>query len=188
MERNKKWFSFVEIIIVISILILLWFVVMKISGDSKQKTINATIESQLSNLWVALNSEITEKKELSLPNGTLNYFNKEWWYSHENFSDKDSESIWVYGVLSQSNFLSEIPRDPRNNQYYAYGLLKDKQTFEVAWVIKNWADYLAKISSWIPCLIAIAVVRETATAEWTEGIQPVQSALSKSTFQVVIFI
>ena len=146
MERNKKWFSFVEIIIVISILILLWFVVMKISGDSKQKTINATIESQLSNLWVALNSEITEKKELSLPNGTLNYFNKEWWYSHENFSDKDSESIWVYGVLSQSNFLSEIPRDPRNNQYYAYGLLKDKQTFEVAWVIKNWADYLAKIS------------------------------------------
>ena len=146
MEINKKWFSFVEIIIVISILILLWFVVMKISGDSKQKTINATIESQLSNLWVALNSEITEKKELSLPNGTLNYFNKEWWYSHENFSDKDSESIWVYGVLSQSNFLSEIPRDPRNNQYYAYGLLKDKQTFEVAWVIKNWADYLAKIS------------------------------------------
>lgn len=146
MERNKKWFSFVEIIIVISILILLWFVVMKISGDSKQKTINATIESQLSNLWVALNSEITEKKELSLPNGTLNYFNKEWWYSHENFSDKDSESIWVYGVLSQSNFLSEIPRDPRNNQYYSYGLLKDKQTFEVAWVIKNWADYLAKIS------------------------------------------
>lgn len=146
MERNKKWFSFVEIIIVISILILLWFVVMKISGDSKQKTINATIESQLSNLWVALNSEITEKKELSLPNGTLNYFNKEWWYSHENFSDKDLESIWVYGVLSQSNFLSEIPRDPRNNQYYSYGLLKDKQTFEVAWVIKNWADYLAKIS------------------------------------------
>lgn len=146
MERNKKWFSFVEIIIVISILILLWFVVMKISGDSKQKTMNATIESQLSNLWVALNSEITEKKELSLPNGTLNYFNKEWWYSHENFSDKDSESIWVYGVLSQSNFLSEIPRDPRNNQYYSYGLLKDKQTFEVAWVIKNWADYLAKIS------------------------------------------
>ena len=72
MERNKKWFSFVEIIIVISILILLWFVVMKISGDSKQKTINATIESQLSNLWVALNSEITEKKELSLPNLTLN--------------------------------------------------------------------------------------------------------------------
>lgn len=146
--KNKKWFSFVEIIIVISILALVWIVITKISQDSKEKTINLKIEADLKSISNSLLAYSSEKNELPLPEWNKNFYKNDWSYSHEDFDDKNKPAFWVYGVVPEESlkrYLNEIPRDPKTNQYYSYGRIKDWAEFEVVWVEKKEENYFSKV-------------------------------------------
>ena len=80
--KNKKAFSFVELIIVLSIIALLAIVVTKLSMDSQDKTTNAKVKSDITTLKNALLSAGEQEKKLPLPDWNL----KELKYSHEDFS------------------------------------------------------------------------------------------------------
>lgn len=146
--KNKKAFSFVEIIIVITILALIWIVVTKISWDSATKTQNAKIEADLNSISNALLAYNQKNKDFPLPDGNRNYYKNNWAYSHENFEDLEKPAFWVYGIVPEKDlkeFLSEIPKDPRTNQFYAYGRTKETWEFEVVWVEKKSENFLAKV-------------------------------------------
>jgi prepilin-type cleavage/methylation N-terminal domain protein len=65
--KNKKAFSFVELIIVLSIIALLAIVVTKLSMDSQDKTTNAKVKSDITTLKNALLSAGEQEKKLPLP-------------------------------------------------------------------------------------------------------------------------
>lgn len=147
--KNKKAFSFVELIIVLSIIALLAIVVTKLSMDSQDKTTNAKVKSDITTLKNALSSAGEQEKKLPLPDWNLNYFTKEWKYSHEDFSAEKEPAFWVYGKLTEKTlgkkYLSEVPLDPRTKQYYSYWMLREGNEFEVAGVSKEWTNYKASV-------------------------------------------
>ncbi|ATU05882.1 hypothetical protein BKN14_05660 [Candidatus Gracilibacteria bacterium HOT-871] len=148
--KNKKAFSFVELIIVLSIIALLAIVVTKLSMDSQDKTTNAKVKSDITTLKNALLSAGEQEKKLPLPDGNLNYFTKEGKYSHEDFSAEKEPAFGVYGKLTEKTlgkkYLSEVPLDPRTKQYYSYGMLREGNEFEVAGVSKEGTNYKANVA------------------------------------------
>ncbi|PZM83135.1 hypothetical protein DLH72_03950 [Candidatus Gracilibacteria bacterium] len=147
--ENKKAFSFVELIIVLSILIMIAIVITKISGDTKDKADNSKIKSDIIALNSAVLSTFEQEKNIPLPDGNLNYYNSKGGYSHENFDDPTNPAFGVYGRITEKTigrqFLSEVPRDPRTNWYYSYGILREGNFFDVAGVVKQKDDYKAKV-------------------------------------------
>lgn len=148
--RNKKAFSFVEIIIVLSILILISIVIIKISSDSKDNSQNLKVKSDIASITTALNSIIEQEKILPLPEWNRNYFKIDYAYSHEKFDDKDDPAFWVYWKVTEKiikkDYLTEVPLDPRTNQYYSYWKTREWENFEIAWVIKEKEVYKAKVT------------------------------------------
>lgn len=146
--KNKKAFSFVELIIVLTIIVLISVVVFKVSSESKEKTTNAKVESDIISISNSLKANFEQEKKLSLPSWNRNYFKSNWAYSHETFEDKNS-AFWVYWKISSKNlekkYLSEVPKDIRTWEFYSYWILNDKKTFEVASFIKKDWKNLAKV-------------------------------------------
>lgn len=146
--ENKKAFSFVELIIVLTIIFLIGTVFIKISSDSKEKTDNAKIVTDLNSISNSLSAYYQKNNNLPLPDGNKNYYKEKWNYSHEKFDDSKNPAFWVYWVVPETElkeFLSEIPRDPRTNQFYSYWRTKDAKDFEVVWIEKKWNDYFSKV-------------------------------------------
>lgn len=148
--KNKNAFSFVELIVVITILAFLSIAVFKISSDSKDNTSNLKVEADILSLSNSFSSILTESNKLSLPAGNQNYFKNNWAYSHENFEDSENPAFWVYGKVTEDTiskkYISEVPKDPRTWQYYSYGVLSDLATFEIAWVTWQDSEYRAKVT------------------------------------------
>lgn len=146
--KNKKAFSFVELIIVLTIIVLISVVVFKVSSESKEKTTNAKVESDIISISNSLKANFEQEKKLSLPSWNRNYFKSNWAYSHETFEDENS-AFWVYWKISSKNlekkYLSEVPKDIRTWEFYSYWILNDKKTFEVASFIKKDWKNLAKV-------------------------------------------
>lgn len=146
--KNKKWLSFVEIIIVITIIALIWIVITKISNDSKEKTINVKVKTDLESISNSLLAYSQKENKLPLPEWNKNYYKNSWWYSHEDFNNEKEPAFWVYWATPEKelkNFLTEIPKDPKTNQYYSYGRLRDNLEFEVVWVERKWESYFSKV-------------------------------------------
>ncbi len=145
---NKKAFSFVELIIVISILLLLAVVSVSINNKLKSKTINSKVVADLSSLENAFSVYKAANKELPLPLWNTNYYSSTWAYRHDNFSN--TWTYWVYGKVTEKllpkSYIDNTPLDPRTNNYYAYWLHRDRQEFEVAWVVSKSDYFVAKLA------------------------------------------
>jgi type II secretory pathway pseudopilin PulG len=141
---NKKAFSLVEIIIVISIVVLLSVVWVSINSQFKEKSESTKISTDIETIKSSLIQYKQENKTLPLPGGNINFFTSVGLYSHD-----ETNAFWVYGSITEmvipKKYMSFTPLDPRINQYYAFGKTIKDNTFEVAGVIKKDGDYVTKI-------------------------------------------
>ena len=145
---NKKAFSFVEIIITISIIALLAVVWFSAMDSSNEKADNAKVVSDIETINNALLSLSQENSELPMPGWNKNFFQANTDYAH---SYTWTETYWVYGSITENTiakkYLDILPLDPRTNSYYSYGKTKETNEFEVAGVeINDWEA--SAIVSW----------------------------------------
>lgn len=144
---NKKAFSFVEIIIAVSIIALLTLIWFSYMNSSKDKTDNAKVVSDIATLNNALLSYSQDNGKLPMPGWNENFFKVNTDYAH---SYSWSETFWVYGSVTKNTipkkYLDILPLDPRTNSYYSYGKTKESNEFEIAWVQKIDSEYKASVS------------------------------------------
>lgn len=131
---QKKAFSFVEIIIVITLIALLGVIGASINMSYQEKSLNSKLTSELETIENALVSYEQAEKTLPLPWGNKNYFSATGSYEHD-----ETDAFWVHGFITQdtvpNKYLNFLPLDPKTGQYYAYGKSFDRNQFEIAWVI-----------------------------------------------------
>ena len=136
MKKLKKWFSIVEIIITISIIIILSIVATTSYSSFQDKTKNSKVSSDIKTLENSILSYIEEQKELFMPKWNLKFYSFDTWYTHDY---ADTETFWVSWYITEDviskKYLNFLPLDPRTNQYYAFGKTKSWTWFEVSWVI-----------------------------------------------------
>lgn len=141
---NKKAFSLVEIIIVISLIVLLSVIWVSVNSQFQEKSKNTKISSDLETLKNSLTQYKQEIKTLPFPWGNINFFTTHWLYSHD-----ETNAFWVYGAIEEQTiekkYMSFHPLDPRTNQYYAYGKTIKDNFFEVAGVLKEDGKYTSKV-------------------------------------------
>lgn len=144
--KNKKWFSFVEIIISVSIIILLSLIAFNSQKWLEEKSTNAKVEQNWKSISNSLNSYIQENWELPMPWWNVNFFGADTTYMH---SYEDPNTFWVYGSLTEETLPKRnwevLPLDPRTNSYYFYWKTKAWNQFEVASVqVIDWTP-IAKV-------------------------------------------
>jgi len=133
---NKKGFTFIEMIIAISIVVLLAVVWNSSLSTYKQKSNNSKVITDLNTINNSLVSYSTEKWDLPMPGGNNNFFKEDTSYAH---SWTSTGTYWVHWFITDNiipkKYINYLPLDPITNQYYAYGKTKTGSQFEVAWVI-----------------------------------------------------
>ena len=149
MKSNKRAFSFVEIIITLSIIVLLAVIWLNANNNYQERTVNAKIVSDIETINNALTQYANENNSLPIPGGNNNFFKADASYAH---SYDDNETFWVHGFITENTipkkYLQVVPIDPATNQYYAYGKTKEENNtitnyskvanqFEIAWVFKE---------------------------------------------------
>jgi len=149
MKSNKRAFSFVEIVITLSIIVLLAVIWLNANNNYQERTVNAKIVSDIETINNALTEYANESNSLPLPGGNNNFFKADASYAH---SYDDNETFWVHGFITEDTipkkYLQVVPLDPATNQYYAYGKTKEQNNtimnyakvanqFEIAWVFKE---------------------------------------------------
>ncbi len=141
---NKRAFSFVEIIISISILVVLAIVATTATNNIKNNSNNSKVIADLATLQNWFISMSNEWNKLPEPNWNKNYYTQSGSYAHDK-----SEAYWVYWKVTQdtldNRYLNITPLDPRTNQYYSYWVAIDSNQFEVAWVLFNEEWHRAKV-------------------------------------------
>lgn len=139
--RMLKAFSFVEIIIVISILALLSVVWTNYYTNQKINTVNTKVSTDLGALNNALLAAQSITQDFVHPSGNTRYYSETTGYMH---STKAEDAYGISGFVTEETlpkqFLDILPLDPRSNQYYAYGLAPSLQQYELSGIIMNWND------------------------------------------------
>ena len=139
-------FSFIEILIIITIIALISVVAYTSFGVRKENTVNTKIQSEISTLSNALLSYKQENSILPQPQWNRNFFAEDTSYIHDY---EDDETFWVHGFITHNTlakkYIDIIPVDPRTGSFYAYGKTKwdnqESEMYEIAWVTFNWDKY-----------------------------------------------
>lgn len=142
----KKWFSIVEIIISVSIIILLWLIWYNSKKWYEENVSNTKVVTDTKTIYSALQDYLQENDDLPIPGWNTNFFAVDTSYVH-NYDDTDT--FWVYGSLTEKTlpkkYLDVLPLDPRTNSYYSYWKMKERNEFEVASIqTKDW-NPIAKV-------------------------------------------
>ncbi len=144
---NKKAFSFIELIIVVSILSLLGIIAYSANNTVKQNTINTRITADLDTIKNSLVSYKADNEVLPVPSGNLNNFKADSSYSHEGI---DEGAFWTFGKITEETlpkkYFSGNLIDSRTKSYYSYGITSDKQFFDVAGVVSKEDYFIAALS------------------------------------------
>lgn len=135
-SENLRAFTFVELIITLSILALLSVIWYTAVGNKQENTLNTKITSEVETLKNALLLAKQENSVLPLPDGNNNFYAIDTSYSHDY---ENENTYWVHGFITQNTlakkYIDVIPLDPRTNSYYAYGKTKWSEMYEIASVI-----------------------------------------------------
>ena len=145
MIKNKKAFSFVELIVVLAILLLLWVLWVSLYSSSNDKTNNSKVISWAKTLKNALSNYLQDNKILPLPDWNKNYFKIDSSYAHYD----DDNTFWVYGSITEKTlpkkYIDILPLDPVSNHYYSYWKTLDNKYFEVSSILRQEWDAIAKL-------------------------------------------
>lgn len=141
LKMRNNWFTLVELIIVILVLLILgtiwiisYFTETKGARDSLRK-------SDLDSINKVLSLEKSRTWELPMPLDYVEYIDLDWnkWYSWKLWS-------WMFEKL---DVLSGIPIDPKSWENYIYELSFDKRSYKLKTNLEyTWEEYvLSNISS-----------------------------------------
>lgn len=171
MNNKNKGFTFVEVLISISIIILIWVVAMTNYFWMKNNSNNSKIESDLVTLQNSFISYYNDKEEYPMPKWNQKFFWSDGSYRH---SEESQNLHWVSGFVTQNildkKYLDYTPLDPNTSQYYGYAKTMDNSGFEIAWVLINGNEFTSKVywnytwETWVRYL-----VREYAWNEFVEN-------------------
>lgn len=150
MKNSHFWFSIVEIIITVAILIILSVVAVTSYQSVIDKSDNSLVESHLQTLNNTFLTYSSDTKTLPYPSGNLKFYNVDGVYEH---SYEDENTFWVSWYITNDfipkSYLQNIPIDPRNNQYYWYAQVKGNLAFQISGVVVNNHEPKSKlISNW----------------------------------------
>jgi len=125
--ENKKWFSFVELIVSVTILAVIstiWFIsyswYLWDSRDSQRK-------SDLAQVWSAL--KVYKQKRW--------YYPMPWDHFEILYSWSGIVYQWKFNDNVRLNTLDRLPLDPKTKGPYLYSIVKNKQQFEMAATLEN---------------------------------------------------
>ncbi len=142
---NKKAFSFVELLVVVSILAVLGIVAYSLNNSVKQNAINTRIVADIDTIKNGMITYKTDTEDLPLPTGNLNNFKADSSYAHD-----PAQTFGTFGKITETTlpnkYLSSEMRDHRTKNYYSYGVTKDKQFFDIAGIVAKEDKFVAKIS------------------------------------------
>ncbi len=145
MNSNKKAFTFVELIITLWIIVLLWVIAVTTLNKSNENVNNTKIESDTITLKNALIAYKQTENKLPKPSWNNNYFAVDSTYSHST----STGAFWVYGSVTEDTipkkYIDAIPLDPISNHYYSYWKTLDSEFFEIASVIRKWETASTKL-------------------------------------------
>ncbi len=168
MKKENKWFSFVELIVVVSIITVLswiWFYTyvwhLSDTRDSSRKADFAQVTSAL---------KIYKQKRW--------YYACPWNKFDISFSWTVVAMQWELNKNVRLNTLEVLPTDPKIDKYYSYSVTTNKQEFELCWTLENddvdlsiivW-NYKSVSSNVLPTLLLATWATEWSTIEikeWT---------------------
>ena len=139
-RKNKKAFTFIEMIISVSIIVLLAVVWNSYLSKNTENSNNTKVISDLETLDNSLTSYSEETWNLPLAGWNNNFFKEDTSYVH---SWEDPETFWAHGFITQNTipkkYLNYLPLDPITKQYYWYWRTKKSMQLEISGVImENW--------------------------------------------------
>lgn len=150
MKITKNAFSFVEIIISISIIIILWVVAITNYTSFQDKSQNSKVSADIQSIDNSLVSFLQEEQNLPMPKWNLKFYTADTTYAH---NYEDDETFWVSWYITEDTipkkYLNFLPLDPRTNNYYAYWKTKSSTWFEISWVSAKNNEYTSIVyGSW----------------------------------------
>ncbi|MDD3645937.1 MAG: FecR family protein [Candidatus Gracilibacteria bacterium] len=132
----KSAFSFVEVIIVISVIVLLAVVALNANTSYKEKANTVKVESDSKTLKESFTQYYQEMGTLPMPGGNNNYFKDDGSYGHTGSPTNFGVHGYVTADTLPNKYINYLPLDPKTNQFYAYGkTLTGATQFEIASVI-----------------------------------------------------
>jgi type II secretory pathway pseudopilin PulG len=135
-KNTKNAFSFIELIVVVSILIILAWIWFSVNQKYSEKTTNSIINSNLVTIENSMMSYKQEQWWLPNPTWNIKYYTSSWTYAHD-----EDEAFWLNGFITEDTMLkkyfSTIPIDPITKNYYAFWKTVISDSFEIAWVLTN---------------------------------------------------
>ena len=137
-QKNTAWFSFAEIIITISIIVLFAVVSANFYSGTKEKSLNSQNKVHVDALTNSIMTYTLQNKSQNL---ILPSWNRKFYTESSTFSDnwEDGETFWVSWFITNETYpnkdLWDVPVDPRTQQNFWYGIVKNSQEFEIAAVI-----------------------------------------------------
>ena len=142
-NTQLKWFSFVEILMIITILAIISVIAYTSFWVKQNQAINTRIQSEVISLWNALLLAKQENKILPQPQWNRNFFAEDTSYVHDY---EDNNTFWVHGFITHNTlakkYIDIVPVDPRTWSFYAYWKTKWTglwdEMYEIAWVIWDW--------------------------------------------------
>lgn len=136
--KNTKFcaFSFIELLISITILSLLSVVWYTAFQSQQEKSLNSKVTTDIQVLQNALLLSQQENNSLAMPEWNNNFFWFDTSYSHS-YDDPDTFGVhwFITDKTLAKKYINILPLDPRTNSYYAYGKTKQTQQYQIAGVI-----------------------------------------------------
>ncbi len=146
---NKKAFSMVEVIVVISIMIILSSVAITYFSNKDTSTNNTKITTDLKVLQTSFEKYFQDKQSYPMPEWNKKNYDKLWTYMH---NYEDEETFWVSWFITDivlpKTYVRETPVDPVTNQYYAYAKTKKDTWFQLSWVMIDASDVPKSVVVW----------------------------------------
>ena len=144
LKMNKKAFSFIEVIISVTIMTVLWVIAVSTSNNLKSNSDNSRVIADISSIKNALVSYKWVDRELPSV-----MWNKNFYDSIGVYTWSVTWAFWEYWQFTEKTlnkaYLNFTPLDPKTNSYYSYGKAIAKNQFEIAWVIKIQNQYSTKV-------------------------------------------
>lgn len=127
MYRTKQWFTFVELIVAVIIIALLWVIGVAQFVDRWASIRDASRVAQMSEIFSAITSHnITNR--IPVPNNKVNI-------------TASGQLIWyqwdIGDVLLETINFNGDGIDPRTQEYYSIILDKNKKNFQILWFLEN---------------------------------------------------
>ena len=118
--RNHAGFSFIELLVVISIIAALSIVAYAATGSLTDSRNNSKRIADVSTLGGALNTVLLETKTLPEPTANRSYYRENGGYAHSASGAYGVSSYFSEDILGKYA-ISDHPRDPVTGGFYAYG-------------------------------------------------------------------